>query len=272
MKSLINISILLFLLNDQSFPQFCADSLTPNYVIEFMKIADETTNSIDSLYKVRKEFTDEELKYITGLYYQCYDESPASFYDYLSEKHKKWVQIRKFADSRSEVAMPWSKVYILKDQLSKKYGYKFINIISIPAFIRGKFVDLKYQLEEKYHNYEIHNFIFLVEEVLKGNKYFSVGDTVSILMIPNIESPAPIFVTGKSYLIPVTILLGHQDDGFNTIFEYLRDQQNGWEMGKPPKTFLIENEIIKNCDYFGIQDTSWTDFKKYFKETFMIFD
>lgn len=43
-------------------------------------------------------------------------------------------------------------------------------------------------------------------------------------------------------------------------------------MGKTPSTFAIDNEIIKNVEYFGIEDTSWTDFKKYFKEIYLVFE
>jgi hypothetical protein len=166
------------------------------------------------------------------------------------------------------------KVYAISNQLSNKYGYKFISIIGTPAFIRGKYIEITFSthiLKGTSSKFRVHNSIFVVEEVLKGDKYFHSGDTISIDMIPNVESPAPSFITGKSYLIPVTTLLGYQADGFNTIFVYLSEQENAWVMGKPPKTFTIENMIIKNCEYFGIKDTAWTDFKKYFKESYLIF-
>jgi hypothetical protein len=43
-------------------------------------------------------------------------------------------------------------------------------------------------------------------------------------------------------------------------------------MGTHPITYPIFDEKITNCEYFGIGDTSWTDFKKFFKETFLIFN
>ena len=115
--------------------------------------------------------------------------------------------------------------------------------------------------------------MFIVEEILKGEKFFSVNDTISIQIIPNVESPAPKFIKNKSYLIPLNTLLGMEEDTFNCVFSYLHNDSDGaWIMGTPPQTFPIENEIIKNCGHFGINDTSWNDFKKYFMDTYLIFN
>jgi hypothetical protein len=83
MRTSINICVFLVILNNISFPQFYADSVTPDYVIEFMKIADETATSIDSLGKVHKQFNDEELYHIAELYYKCYNDDPVGFKSYV---------------------------------------------------------------------------------------------------------------------------------------------------------------------------------------------
>jgi hypothetical protein len=116
------------------------------------------------------------------------------------------------------------------------------------------------------------NFIFLIEDILKGDKFFIVSDTVTISTIPNVESPAPTFETDKSYLIPVRPWIGLTEYNGAVTFNYLHEYYDRWVMGKPPKIFPIENEIITNCEYLGIKNTSWTDFKKYFNETFLIFN
>lgn len=273
MKILINTSILLIILNKLSFPQFYTDSSETDSIIELMKIADEHTKQNDPSKGIIKLYSDEEIYHIAKLYYKCYNDNPVGFQKYVNEKHKVWAPID-VVTGKTRLT-PWMKVYALKNQLSNKYGYKLISILGTPAFIRGKFIELTFSthiLKGTTSQFRVHNFIFVVEEVLKGDKYFHSGDTISIDIIPNVESPAPTFINGKSYLIPVTTLLGYQDDGFNTIFTYLSEQQIGWVMGKPPTTFPIESEIIKNCDYFGIKDTSWIDFKKYFTETYLIFE
>jgi hypothetical protein len=61
----------------------------------------------------------------------------------------------------------------------------------------------------------------------------------------------------KSYLIPIKpfILKFSEYHGANA-FDNLDDVYDVWVMGKPPKIFPIENETIKDCEYFGIKDTS----------------
>jgi len=274
MKTLLKISTLLILLYNLSFPQFYADSVLADEVVEFVNIANEKTVNFSLYDRPKIEFTDDELEHLLVLYYKCYSIYPVCFNDYMAEEHKKWEKASINVTKGKMKLRSWLRIYALVDELTEQYGREFITIIGTPAILKCKYIRLdysQYDLDES-TKFRVHNFIFVVEDVLKGNKYFRMGDTISVDMIPNIESPAPSFVTGKSYLIPVTTLLGHQDDGFNTIFAYLSDQQSGWVMGKPPKTFPIENERIKNLEFFGIKDTNWTDFKKYFKETYLIFE
>jgi len=274
MKTLINISFLLVLLNAVCFPQFYADSEVSDDILEFVKIANETTETDLEYQNPKRKFTESEIEHILHLYYKCYNDNLICFNDYVTDEYKKWEKVTIDVLTGKLKLNPWMKVYALINQLSNKYGDKLITIMGTPAFIRGKFIVLTFSthtLKDTNTKFRVHNFIFEVEEVLKGNKYFYSGDTISIDMISNVESPAPNFIPGKSYLIPVKTLLGYQDDGFNTIFTYLSDEQSGWAMGKPPTVFPIENETIKNCEYFGIKDTSWTDFKKYFKDTYLIF-
>lgn len=275
MKASIKIIILFILFYKFSFSQFYADSVTPDYVIEFMKIADEFAKENNPEEGKRKLLTNEETELIAELYYKCYNNDPVGFQKYVEKEHKQWEKAPLEVTSGKLKERPWLRVYALRDKIAYKFGIPFTEVIGTPAFLRCNYITLKFS---DYHSISLnthfkpHNFIFLVEEVLKGDKYFHYNDTISIDMIPDVESPAPNFITGKSYLIPVTTLLGHQDDGFNMIFAYLSDQQSGWVMGEPPKTFPIVNETVKGCDYFGIKDTTWTDFKKYFKETYLIFE
>lgn len=274
MKTLINIIILFLLFCKFSFPQFYADSILANEVVEFVTIANEKTVNIDIYNRSEIEFTDGELEHLLDLYYKCYSFHLVCLNRYMAEEHKKWEKAPLNVTTGKMKLRPWMRIYTIINRLNEKYGNKFISITGTPAILRCKYLRLdfsQYSLDEN-TDFRIHNFIFVVEEVPKGDKYFQSGDTISIDMISNVESPAPSFITGKSYLIPVTTMLGHQDDGFNTIFTYLSDEQKGWAMGKPPVVFPIENEIIKNCEYFGIKDTSWIDFKKYFKQKYFVFD
>ena len=275
MKTLINISILFILLNVASYSQFYADSVTPNYVIEFWKIADENAKQNDPEKGLRKNYSDSEIEYIAALYYKCYNNDPVGFQKYVTEKDDEWEKAFVDVVTGKIKIRPWMKVYALKDWISYKYGISFAEVIGTPVFIRCKYIKWEYS---DYYSIDIntkikaHNFIFLVEDVLKGNKFFNVGDSISISIWPHTEYPSPDFIEGYSYLIPVTTNLGYEENTFNSIFNYLSNEYGFRATGKPPKTFPIENETIKDCDYFGIKDTSWTDFKKYFKDTYLIFE
>lgn len=275
MKILINTSIFLIILNNLAFPQFFADSVISDYVIEFMKIANETAKSRDSLGKVQKQFNDEEIYHIAEIYYKAYDIDPVGFNKYISFAKAKWDTIVLSNKGKVHEPKPGMKRHLLVKKISEKYGIAFAEVIGTPALLRCKYITWKfsdYHSTEMNEHIRVHNFIFLIEDVLKGTKFFNVGDTISILMVPNVEEPSPDFTNGNSYLIPVRTNLGFHKGSFNIVFDYLESAYDVWVMGKPPETFPIENEIIRNCEYFGIKDTSWTDFKKYFKDTYLIFE
>ena len=275
MKTLLNICFLVVLFNKISLSQFYADSVISNYVFEFMEIADENTKSMDSVGNVQKEFTDEEIYHVAKLYYKAFDEDPVGFNKYISFAKTKWDTIVFRNKGKVHEPKPAMKRHLLVKKIAEKYGIAFTEVLGTPAFLRCKYITWNYSdyysVSMKIHS-RSHNFILLIEDVLKGNKYFSVGDTISISFHGGIENPNPDFTRDSSYLIPVRTLLGLSEGSFNIAFNYLHSVYDVWEMGKPPKTFPIENDVIKDVEYFGIQDTSWNDFKKYFKETYLIFE
>jgi hypothetical protein len=276
MKTILNISILLILFGKLTYSQFYADSVTPDYVIEFMKIADKSISDRND-YKTIKDYSDSTLDHITELYFRCNSEDPVGFYGYIEELsepfRKKYLETGK----RSEQLIPIMKVYYLRNQIANKYGIAFTEVISTPAFLKCKYVDDNLSFLDTARiistSMKVY-YYFLIEEVLTGEKYFKPGDTIVVnSVIGGPDNPRPRLEKMKSYLIPLKpfILKFDEYSGANA-FDNLDDIYEVWVMGRPPKTFPIENEIIKNVDYFGIKDTSWADFKKYFKETFMIFD
>jgi hypothetical protein len=275
MKTFINITILL-LINVPLYPQFYADSVTPSYVIEFCKIADESISDRDN-YKTIKNYSDSTLDHITELYFRCNSEDPVGFYGYIEELSEPFIKQYLESRKRPEELIPLMKVYYLRNQIANQYGIAFTEVISTPAFLRCKYVDDNLSFLDTVRiistSMKVY-YYFAIEEVVKGEKFFAPGDTIIVnSVIGGPDNPRPILEKMKSYLIPLKpfILKFEEYNGANA-FDNLDDVYDVWVMGRPPKTFPIENEIIKNCEYFGIKDTSWTDFKKYFKETYMIFD
>ncbi len=261
------IFFVILLLSGNSFPQFHADTVISEYVREFMRIADDETKLLKEAnsHEITREISDSEIEDITRLYYKSFDEDPVGFNTYLEKEFRKWNANRNILEFK-----PAMKVKLLVKRIAKKYGIPFTEIISTPAFLRCKFISLS----SSYYTIGIRNsnFNFVVEDILKGDKFFKIGDTLTIKMIPNIECPIPDLQVGDSYLIPVGTNLGLGNNSFNNIFKYLQDRYDVWEMGVPPKIFHIQNEIIKDCNYFGFPEMNWNAFKEYFKNKFLIFN
>jgi hypothetical protein len=279
MNFLYKTLIFLFFLFSNIYPQFYADSVVSDYVIEFMEFADEFAKQYDPERGVFKIFSDEEIKHIAELYFKCYNDNPLGFNQYVMEKHNEWARAPYELGMKSmQIRMrPWLKVYALRDQILNNYGVPFTAVIGTPALLRCKYLGLDFSdyyiissLDTIF--IKLHNFILLVEDVLKGNKFFKKGDTISVKMLPHVEKPSPEFKIGNIYLIPVRGEFDIQEGSLNNFLSYLVSSFHIPQMGTPPKTFPIIDEKITNCEYFGISDTNWTDFKIYFKETFLIFN
>lgn len=276
MKFIFKTIFLSFFLFGNTFSQFYAEDEISPYIIEFMEIANELAKSFDG-YKdndLTMKFSDDEIELIAELFFKAFNENPVGFNYYIRKQFYEWGAIVKESGKVTE-PKPAMKRKLLKDQISKKYGIVFTEVIGTPAFLRGKFIAVyrsSYFSPDTKSNYSQLNFNFLIEDILKGDKFFSIGDTVTVSTIPNVESPGPAFELNKSYIIPVRPRIGLTEYKGEVTFNYLHEYSDRWVMGKPPKTFSIENELITNCEYFGIKDTSWIDFKKYFKETFLIFN
>jgi hypothetical protein len=270
MKILINTSILLIILNNFSFPQFYDDSSETNSIIELMKIADETARQNYLEKGPKKVFTDEEIKHLAEFYYKCYNENPVGFQKYIGEEHERWEKMFTKNDIKPELArlQPTVKVFALRKKIAEKYGIPFAEVISTPAFLRCKFLPDKIDSMKSNLPSTKMNFDFLVEDVLKGDKFFSIGKTI------NIRYYYPtLFEEGGTYLIPITTRYSQANYKGEAFVEYLQENYNTvTDGGVPAKTFPIENETIKDCEYFGIKDTSWIEFKKYFTDTYLIFE
>lgn len=274
MKATLNIVVLVFLFYNAAYPQFYADSVISDYIIEFWKIADETTAYQDDYRNSKKIFSPKELEHIARLYYKCYDDDPVGFHKYLNEKHEEWE--RAFLDvvTGKIKLRPWMKVYKLRDYLIYKFGKEFVFVIGTPAFLKGKFIDDETKsrfMPSLNSSLGQTDYIFLIEEISKGIKFFNVGDTLTLSFMHNLDYPNFRFKADTSYLIPVRPWIGSDEYNGESTFQAVNLAPD-IASGSQALIFPVENEVINNCEYFGTKDTSWTDFKKYFKETYLIFE
>jgi len=266
-RKLLVAILLIIIFSNYSFSQFVADSSFSEYVIDLFISAD----SLNYLSSVQQDSINNSpnsklaIDRIAKLFYKTFDEDPIGYNMYLEKLHSRWKSQPFIPQSK-----PALKIHQLKRKISQKYGIPFTEIIGTPAFIRCKYLNHT----SSYYNDGIlnSNFNFIIEDIIKGSKFFKINDTITIKMIGNVESPCPVFEENTSYLIPVGTLTGFNQGSFNIIFQSLKDEYDVWIMGKPPTTFPIEKEIIQKCEYFGFSEMEWNKFKEFFKEKYLTFN
>jgi hypothetical protein len=266
-RNLLVTILLIILISNYSQPQFFADSSISEYVVDLFNSSD----SLNYLSSAQQDSINNSpnsrlsIDRIARLYYKTFDEDPVGYNMYLEKMHSIWKTHPYVPNSK-----PAMKINQLRKKIAEKYGVPFTEIVGTPAFLRCKYLNqTSSYISDGILN---SNFNFIIEDVIKGSKYFNINDSITIKMVGNIESPYPIFIKNKSYLIPVGTLTGLNQGSFNIIFKSLVDEYDVWVMGKPPKTFLIENNEVLDTDYMGFSKMNWQEFKKLFVKKYLIFN
>ena len=281
MKNFLKIVFILTGFSGLIFPQFYEGKEISTSVIEFMKIAEETAKFYDGKQGLLKNFSDKELKHITKLYFKMYDEDPVGFSNYISMEHKRWEQKMKEGDRTIlQYQRPGFVVGILKKQISKKYGGKFAEIISTPAFIRGKVLSIGKQVRiedvhQPYDNLGTISQIDLtvyIEEVLKGEKFFTKGNTITISY--STDWMGNKYQVNKSYLFPLRPWLSLREYTGSVTLQCLFYKGENYVPfeGEIEEVYPIENEAVYSKEDFfdtGVW-TPWETFKEHFNNTYMI--
>lgn len=264
------------------FSQFYVEKEISPCVIEFMDFADETAKYYDIKQGLQKSLSDEELNHITRLYFKIYNEDPVGLSKYIHIKHKEWEQKMKDSDRTiMQYRRPGFTEGILKKQIRKKYGGKFTEIISTPAFIRGKVISIgkqvrKTDVREPYDNLGTiaqRDLTVYIEEVLKGEKFFKKGTTITISYSLD-WSMSSEYEVNKSYLFPLRPWLSLREyTGEITLQSLFYKGENYIPFEGPTgEIYPIENEsVYSKEDFFDTGErTPWETFKEHFKNTYMI--
>lgn len=282
MKIFLKIVYILIGFSGLIFPQFYTEKEISPYVIEFMKIAEETARFYDGKQGLLKTFSDAELNHLTKLYFKMYDDDPVGLSKYIDINHKQWEQKMKQGDRTIiQYQRPGFILGIMTKQIRKKYGGKFTEIISTPAFIRGKVISVGRQVRKA----DVHqpyddlgtiaqfDLTVYVEEVLKGEKFFNQGSTITISYSMD-WGLGDDYRVNKSYLFPLRPWISLREyKGAVTLqwLFYKGDNYFPFE-GKIEEIYPIENEsVYSKEDFFdtGIW-TPWESFKEHFNNTYMI--
>lgn len=270
MKILINIFIVIISTSAQILPQFFAEKEISPYVIEFMRIADETSQFYVPSMGLQKEFSNDEIIRIAEIFYRAIQDDPVGYNENLFMENRNWEEKVLAEGIEKHNLKPAMKLKILQDEIGKKYGENFAEIISVPAFIRGTVISKnisQYQTFDKRIKSKQTNIIVVIEDVIKGNKFFSIGDTITISYLGAWfrDSKNILFQVGKTYLFLLAPWWdGHREYNGEITIDFLPDNNFG--------IYPIENDsVITERNYFGAGNTSsWLKFKEHFINYYII--
>ncbi len=266
MKILLKTLFLVFSFTVFIFPQFYAAEETSPYVVEFMRLAEETAKYFDKYEGLKTSFDKNEMERIVQIYYKSINEDPVGYNLYLNQNHQEWQDRIKNSNYTSEELKPAVKLRILKEEMSKTYGEKYIRLISIPVIARAKVISKN---ESTYVSFEglktrQTNIIVNIEDVLKGQSFINPGSDIVISYLNWwIEDVNKKFEIGKSYMILLRPWIGLKEYKGEITLHVLPDNNFGF--------YSIQNaNVIGTDNYFETREiVSWKSFKEYFKNAYM---
>jgi hypothetical protein len=208
---------------------------------------------------------DAEIKRITELYYQAITGDPIGFKLTLKKKFNRYENLRK---ENTNLLKPGVQLRLLEEVMSEKYGSNFINIISVPYYLKIKVDSIS---NVTYHSYEDSEltagqtvFICKIEDVIKGKNSFRTGDKISINYLSHWRGYyGSIMKVGKEYFVAVRIWRLDASNNPEYTFRYWNNQN----VGAYP---IDDNSIQFPNDFFGVSGKqNWEEFKDNFQSQYM---
>ncbi len=234
-------------------------------VKEFMQILEQYQSNLNSV-PLPEQFylSDEELDSLLKKMYAAIEDDPEGYSNYLIRKYQEWktdIKEGKISEDQPNIG---NVEALIRKKIANKYSRTFLSVITTPYFLRVKITskspgDYK-DLEGKTHD-QI-NVIGEIEEVLKGEKKFNVGESVNFMYLNKLTTCLRNYDIGKSYFIPFMV----------TTLEYSRYKGLNPQWYDCKGNYLIENNMITiPDDYFELgEKLYWNEFKSKFIEKYII--
>jgi hypothetical protein len=247
-----------------TFPQLKVKYSTK--VQEFINVVEEKSKMINTI-NDQLEIPDTELKTIIEKYYTAVAEDPVGVCTYQEERNSVFSKNNK-GKSIESLRPNISHVLGLIDRaIAHSYSWNFVRLINIPYFLRINILSIssaKHKSPIDKRTREICTVTCKIEEIIKGEKKFKMGETITLKYYTHITLKGNnYFEKGRSYFVPIYISYSDQSDlKGNYIVTFL---------GEGSDSYLIDNKLIYTKeDYFGIGEKSeWGYFKKQFRLNFM---
>ncbi|MCU7497521.1 MAG: hypothetical protein ACM3UR_14685 [Bacteroidota bacterium] len=240
-------------------------------VIDFYKTVEQYSQFFDIKSGFTKTFSKEELRDFARKYYLAKANDPIGYETYGYKLYQAWMDELKANGMKPTRVEPGTVTVLLLKQIGKLYSPQFSRMIDVPFFVCGKIIAKEDTIST---DTTLHitlrqtNLFIQVDEVIKGNKFFKVNDTLKIIYMDlwysYVLNPAAYFTVGKRFFFPLWYRLFADDSTYLLAMYYLEEESPG---GYP-----IENgRILIPEDYFGLgKDLSWPEFKEYVKTNFIL--
>lgn len=218
---------------------------------------------------ITKKFSDEEIDSITHLFYHAINDDPIGYSISKDNERDSLDNILKENHGNSDSIAPRvNSLTTIYDLIKKKYGKNFFEILQCPYFLRIKLIrdSLSEYIPNTPRSFRTWqgNLICKVEDVIKGEKFFKIGQeiTISYLVFWMSEAKIP-FKIGESYFMPLRPW-GYKDAYKKLTLHFFPDNNCA--------TYPINNEMVSTPgNYFSIgETTSWESFKNDFIKQFVL--
>lgn len=245
-------------------------------VNEYWETVDNYLLRYNSKNDFTKNYSSSEIDTLTKKYYMAMGDDPIGYYIKLGVENAKWDSIASKNHRLPVELKPATKLFLMKKIISKKYGDSFTEIISTPYYLRVKIIGDSGSIYVGLINSKIKNnpdnifrtsqgnLIAVVEDIVKGDKFFKVGETITISFLTFwIADGGMFFEKGKTYFIPLRPW--DSDNNYSKLTISILPDKNY-------AIYPIENGVVSTPrNYFKINDkTNWEDFKQAFQKNYIL--
>ena len=231
-------------------------------------------NQLDSCYTIYEKsnkslnFNQDETNKMIKSIYELYSLHWIDVNAFIDKKVKQKEKLNK--ESQGQTSLQKPVLSMLRKELNKSKGKHFFEIITAPYYLKTKILNINHDKVYKSDNglYPKTTMICEIIEVIKGPYMFKAGEQIEVSYLNNWNLKE--YEKGKIYFMPIR----PWDCKNGTCNEYTINlfptTDNISIEGGPFGIYPIENNEVKNADYFNISDSNWNNFTKKFKEKYIM--
>ncbi len=269
-KYFLTILLLFFSWKINSVYEKVQDEQYSKNVIDFFDDAEKIFSFYNDSLGWKKDFTFEEIKDFATEYYNVICEYPTEYYFYFEKLHKGWEEEIINNNYKIVHKKPAVKLRIIREKITEYYSSAFADLLLVPYLFRIKvkrFDESNYYSKDLKINLRQSDMVVEIEDVIKGEKYFNRGDSLTVSFFGHWFHGAKeeqYFKVDSSYFLPVSLFRIEEKDNYQYKIHMLPD--NNFAIYP-----IIDEIVYTPKDYFGIgEESPWKLFKDFIKKKYVI--